>query len=31
MKEIECPNCGAVFAAREDKCPYCGYLNAPTT
>jgi len=27
MKEIECPNCGAVFEAREDKCPYCGHIN----
>ncbi len=27
MKKIECPNCGAHFAAREDKCPYCGYIN----
>ena len=27
MKKIECPNCGAVFEAREDKCPYCGYIN----
>lgn len=27
MKEIECPNCGAVFEAGEDKCPYCGHIN----
>ena len=27
MKEIECPNCGAVFAAGEAKCPYCGHIN----
>ena len=27
MKEIECPNCGAVFEAKEPKCPYCGHIN----
>jgi hypothetical protein len=27
MKEIECPNCGATFEAREPKCPYCGHIN----
>lgn len=27
MKEIECPNCGAHFDAREASCPYCGYIN----
>ena len=27
MKEIECPNCGAVFDAGEPKCPYCGHIN----
>lgn len=27
MKEIECPNCGAVFEARDAKCPYCGHIN----
>ncbi len=27
MKEIECPNCGARFDAREAKCPYCDYIN----
>lgn len=27
MKEIECPNCGAVFGAGEPKCPYCGHIN----
>ena len=27
MKEIECPNCGAIFEAREAKCPYCGHIN----
>ena len=27
MREIECPNCGAVFEAKEPKCPYCGHIN----
>lgn len=27
MSQIKCPNCGAVFEAKEDKCPYCGYIN----
>ena len=27
MSQIKCPNCGAVFEVREDKCPYCGYIN----
>ena len=27
MKEVEGPNCGAAFEAREDKCPYCGHIN----
>ena len=27
MREIECPNCGAVFDAGEPKCPYCGHIN----
>ena len=27
MKETECPNCGAVFAAQEASCPYCGAFN----
>ena len=27
MKEIECPNCGAVFESKEPKCPYCGHIN----
>ena len=27
MKEIECPNCGAMFEAGEPKCPYCGHIN----
>ena len=27
MKEIECPNCGAVFEAKEPECPYCGHIN----
>ena len=27
MKEIECPNCGASFEAKEPRCPYCGHIN----
>lgn len=27
MKEIECPNCGAVYEAGEAKCPYCGHID----
>ena len=27
MKEIECPNCGAMFSAGEPECPYCGHIN----
>ncbi len=27
MREVECPNCGAVFDAEETKCPYCLYIN----
>ncbi len=27
MKQVECPNCGAVFGAKETRCPYCGYIN----
>lgn len=27
MKQIECPNCGAVFDAKETRCPYCTYIN----
>ena len=27
MSQIKCPNCGATFEVREDKCPFCGYIN----
>ena len=27
MKQVECPNCGAVFDANETKCPYCSYIH----
>ena len=27
MKQTECPNCGAVFDAKETRCPYCSYIN----
>lgn len=27
MKQIECPNCGAVFSAEETRCPYCAFIN----
>lgn len=28
MKQVECPNCGAVFDAKETRCSYCGYINS---
>ena len=27
MRQVECPNCGAVFDADETRCPYCAYIN----
>jgi hypothetical protein len=27
MRQVECPNCGAVFDAEETRCPYCAYIN----
>ena len=27
MKQVECPNCGAVFDAEETRCPYCSYIH----
>ena len=27
MKQVECPNCGAVFDVGETRCPYCSYIN----
>ena len=27
MRQVECPNCGAVFDAEETRCPYCTYMN----
>ena len=26
--QVECSNCGAVHAAYDPRCPYCGALNA---
>ena len=27
MRQVECPNCGAVIDAKETRCPYCSYIN----
>ena len=27
IEQVECPNCGAVFAVEETRCPYCAYIN----